>query len=562
MTLLATDGNGKMTRGNMAALAMLAALFAYMYALNFLMPLHRDDYEYALVWNTFERIASWPDVFRSLYLHYFQHGGRMVDFFVLDGFLLVGKEWFNPFNALLYVALMVLIYWHSQQAVTLRFDPYILGMIIAFCWLGLPDWALTNVWMTGSCVYLFPAVLIFAFLLPYRFELIGKPLLRNSRPAAAGMFLAGWAASWTIENTAATMMLAAGGAAYLAWRRGAPRLWMATGVAGALLGYGLLVAAPGNFVRYGQGPKLFIHFTNQLAAGLEIFLGLIPAVIFLVLAWRMAATAHARRQGIAALPAAGRGGLSLWDIVRLGLAAVMLASLLNGQFAAKWAANGLINNVAVPLGVATPHLKAQLTRTLSGLEEVVLYLLLVTQLFKFVFARLGLRKAAVGAVLARVRLREVLAASPTAAFAAACVALAVVNNLAMLPAPTFPGRAGYGSAVFLIIGAASLLTLPAVKAAVLGDKARRRFVAAVAALMVVPMAAAALYQYTVIYREDRARMAYLERRVAAGATYVELAPLSVKNRVLRHVYFVELNNSVSKGGLIRYYGLKDIKVRE
>ncbi len=562
MTALAAEENGRMTRGNIVSLAMLALLFLYMYALNYLMPLHRDDYEYALVWNTLERLASWPDVFRSLYLHYFQHGGRMVDFLVLDGFLLVGKEWFNPFNALLYVALMALIYWHSQREVTLRFNPYILGLIIVFCWFGLPDWALTNVWMTGACVYLLTAVLIFAFLLPYHFDYIGKPLLADGWLAAAGMFLGGVAASWTIENTAATMILAAAGLTWLAWRRGALRKWMAPGLAGSLLGFALLVVAPGNFVRYGKGPKFFIHFTNQLAAGLEIFLGVIPAVIFLVLAWRILVTAHARQKGLTMPALPERGGFDVWGAVRIALALVMLASLLNGQFAAKWAANGLINNVAVPLGVATAHFKAQLTRTLSGLEEVVLYLLIMTQLAKFAFRRLALRKADVGALLAQVKRREVLAACPVCLFAAVCVALAVINNLAMLPAPTFPGRAGYGSVVFLIIAAASLLTLPAVKAAVLGDGAKRRFVAAVAALMFFPMAAAALYQYSVIHREDGARMAYLERRVAAGATYVELEPLSVKNRVLRHVYFVELNNSVSKGGLIRYYGLKDIKVRE
>ncbi len=545
----------------MAALAMLAALFLYMYALNYLMPLHRDDYEYALVWNTLEHLASWPDVFRSLYLHYFQHGGRMVDFFVLDGFLLVGKQWFNPFNALLYVALMVLIYWHSQREITLRFDPYILGLIIVFCWLGLPDWAVVNVWMTGACVYLLTGVLIFAFLLPYHFDYVGKPLLRDSWPAAAGMFLAGAAASWTIENTAATMLLAAAGLTYLAWRRGALKLWMAPGLAGALLGYALLVAAPGNFVRYGKGPKLAAHFLHLLGASFEIFLGLIPVVIFLVLAWRILATVQARRRGIA-MPA-GNGGdeADVASIVRMAFAVLMLASLLNGQFVAKWAANGLYTHAAVPLGVANPHFKAQLFRTMSGLEEVVLYLVLITQIFKVAFRKLALRKRDVGAVLAQVRRREILDAFPAGRFAAVCVALAVINNLIMLASPSFPGRAGFGSAVFLIIGAMSLFTVPEVYAAVFGGT-RKRYVVAVAALLFLPMAEATLQQHYVLHKENSARMAYVERMAAQGATYLELEPLSVKNMVLRHVYFVELNNSVSKGGLIRYYRLTDIKVRE
>ncbi|MDT8903966.1 DUF6056 family protein [Anaeroselena agilis] len=558
--LLAERENSRLTRGHMVSLAMLAGLFVYMYALNYFMPLHRDDYEYALVWNTLERLSSWPDVFRSLYIHYFQHGGRMMDFFVLDSFLLVGKEWFNPFNALLYVALMVLIYWHSQREVTLRFNPYILGLIIVFCWLGLPDWAVVNVWMTGACVYLLTAVLIFSFLLPYHFEYLGRPLIGDTRLAAAGMFLGGVAASWTIENTAATMILAVAALTWHAWRRGSLRRWMVPGLAGSLLGYALLVAAPGNFVRYGKGPKLAVHFLHLLGASFEILLGVLPVVVFLVLAWRILATAVARRRGMA-IPEGGNGqGLDVASLVRVAFAALMLVSLLNGQFVASWAANALYTQVAVPLGVATDHLRNQLFRTMSGLEPVALYLVLITQIFKVAFTKLALRKRDVGAVLAQVRRREVVAAFPAGWFAAVCVALAIINNLVMLAAPSFPGRAGYGSAVFLIIGAMSLLTVPEVYEAVFGGT-RKRFVVAVMALMFFPMAEATLSQHYVLHKENSARMAYVERMVAQGATHLELEPLPVRNMVLRHVYFVELNNHVSKGGFIRYYGLKDVKVR-
>ena len=153
----------KQTKGNLIAWGMLAALFVYMLVLNILMPLHRDDYEYALIWGTFERIQAWPDVFQSLHNHYLTHGGRMVAFFVLDSFMVIGKEWFNPFNAFLYVMLVVLIYWHSQRKVSFAFNPYILGLIIVFSWLGLPHFALANIWMTGACVYLMTAVIILAF---------------------------------------------------------------------------------------------------------------------------------------------------------------------------------------------------------------------------------------------------------------------------------------------------------------------------------------------------------------------------------------------------------------
>ena len=257
-----------------------------------------------------------------------------MDFFVLDSFLLIGKQWFNPFNAFLYVALIVLIYWHSQRQVTLRFNPYILALIIVFCWLSLPDFALVTIWMTGACVYLLTAVLIFSFLLPYHFDFLGKPLLRDSSWSAWGMFLGGVAASWTIENTAATMNLIIAGLIYYASRKHGLKKWMITGFCGTILGYSLLIIAPGNYVRYaGSSSKLIFHGANQLAAGFEIFLGSIPVVLFMILAWRIVITEYAKQQGSYLVKYCrddwGIGiGTILWVIIFL----IMSLSRLDGLF--------------------------------------------------------------------------------------------------------------------------------------------------------------------------------------------------------------------------------------
>ena len=83
-----------------------------------------------------------------------------------------------------------------------------------------------------------------------------------------------------------------------------------------------------------------------------------------------------------------------------------------------------------------------------------------------------------------------------------------------------------------------------------------------AVLVLLPMMAATLNQYVTIHREDGARMAYVREMAAQGATELEVAPISIKNRVLRHVYFEDLNNSVSRDLLCNYYGLKTIKLKE
>lgn len=553
----------KITRENLISLVMLVLLFIYMYALNFMMPLHRDDYEYSLIWGTYERIVTWSDIFQSLYNHYLMHGGRMVDFFVLDSFLLLGKQWFNPFNAFLYIALIALIYWHSQRNITFRFNPYILALIILFCWFGLPDFAVVNIWMTGACVYLMPAVLIFTFLLPYHFNFLEKPLLSDSYLAAFGMFLCGVVAGWTIENTAATMNFIIAGFIFYAYKKHSLTKWMLSGFCGSLLGFLLLVIAPGNYVRYaGSSPKFIYHLTNQLAAGFEILLGVVPVILFFVLVWRILLTEHAKEKGVYVIrQQVSSYGFGISSMLIVASILFMLVSYLNGFFFSKWLGSLIYDNVAVPLGLANSHLKFQLSNTMAGLEELVVYLLTITQIYRYTFKKMVLRKNDIKNIMMRVKWREVMTAYPACYHAAALIALSVINNLVMMASPTFPGRAGFGSVVFLIIGAVNLFTIPQVYANLLGSS-RKKYLALFVGLTFIPMAIAVLYQHIVLYKEHNQRMIYVEKMVSQGETYLELEPLSLKNFVLRHVYFVEMNNEVSKYGFNRYYRLKDLKVKE
>lgn len=552
----------KNTKENIVAWGMLAALFVYMFVLNTLMPLHRDDYEYALIWGTLEKIMVWPDVFQSLYIHYLTHGGRMVAFLVLDSFMVVGKEWFNPFNAFLYVLFVVLIYWHSLRKITFFFNPYILGLIMLFCWLGLPHFALVNIWMTGACVYLLTAVVILAFLLPYHFATLGKQILADGPVATVGMLFAGIVAGWTIENTAVTMNIIVAGVIFYAYLKQKLRSWMISGFCGSVVGLILLVIAPGNYVRYaGTNTKLIYHFTNQIAAGGEMLLYVLPIVLFFVVVWRITLTEYAATQGVHVTKTKIKdSGFMISSIVSIGIIAFMLVSYTQGNFFSKWLGNLLYGNVAIPLGVATDHLKVQLFNTLSGLEEMVIYLLTISQIYRYVFKKLTLRAKDITEVRQWVSAVEVMNAYPVCYYALLLIVLAVVNNLVMIASPSFPGRATFGSVVFLIIGAVSFFTIPQVHAYLLGNS-RKKYLALFIAMVMLPMAFATLQEHRTLAEENDQRMAYVAQMASQGVTHLELEPLSLKNRILRHVYFVELNNGVSKYGLCRYYGLEDVKVR-
>jgi len=540
--------------------ALLAFLFFYMFALNYFMPLHRDDYNYSLIWGTRDKIAAWTDVFQSLHNHYFSHGGRMVAYFVLDSFLFLGKQWYNPFNAFLYVALIVLMYWHSQREVSLRFNPYILLSIIAFTWLGLPHFAEVTLWMAGATGYLFSAVLILSFLLPYHFAFLEKPLWRNSLAASAGMFFAGIAAGWTIENTAASMtFVVAVATLYFYWKH-TLQVWMISGLCGAITGLALLVAAPGNYVRYaGSKTKLIYHFTNSLAAGVETLFYALPVLLFLLFAWRLLLINYAGQKGIPPTSRPDRGRLFSSIALITGILS-LLASYLNDNFFSTWLGNLLFANVAAPLGFATAKLRAQLFNTLSGLEEMLLYLLTITQIFHYACQKAYLQKNAIRAIAATVSWRDIATAYPAIYYVAFWLVLAIANHFVMLASPRFPGRAAFGSVVFLVIGVAGVFTIREIRHYFLAA-ARQRALVFLAGILLLPTMTATLHQYSVIAREDHVRMAYVSTMASQGMTRLEVEPISVKNRVLRHVYFEDLDNIVSKTHICSYYGLEDIQLK-
>ncbi len=552
--------NKAYSRSDFLSWGMLALLFVYMLSLNFLMPLHRDDYWYSLIWGTMDKLAVWPDVFQSMYAHYLTHGGRMTAYVVLSSFLLAGKFWFNLFNSFMYVALIVLMYWHSQRQITWRFQPHVLLLLITFTWLGLPHFAEVTIWMAGSCTYLFTAVLILAFFLPYHFQALGRGLWQGGFWASLSMLILGVLAGWGIENTSATTAFVSVCATFYFYKKKQLQTWMLTGCFGAVLGMVMLVAAPGNYVRFDDSKtKLLYHFTNLIAAGAEALLYVLPVVLFLLLAWRVLRACHEKGAAAATENRKLDGTFIFSSVMTMAAIAFLLLSYSNGHFFSTWLGPLLIAKVAVPLGVATPRLQVQLFNTLSGLEEMLIYLLTITQLYRYAFTKLSLRKKDLRG--ARSGWGEIMAVHPACWHVAAWLALALFNHFVMVASPRFPARATFGSVTFLLIATAGVFTVPEVRQYFL-ETARRKYMALFAVLVLLPMMAATLNQYVTIHREDGARMAYVREMAAQGATELEVAPISIKNRVLRHVYFEDLNNSVSRDLLCNYYGLKTIKLKE
>lgn len=159
-----------------------------------------------------------------------------------------------------------------------KVSPAMALMLTAGYWFGAPHLVATSLWTTGAANYSWPGFLQSAFLLPYGLHYHDESFTLPRSVAALSGLLAGWS-----NEAGGGMALAMSAAAFLHARglamRGGQKLcgpfpvfasantpqgadlasgmagkgrdtgWMTCGLAGAAIGYGLLMLAPGNFKR-------------------------------------------------------------------------------------------------------------------------------------------------------------------------------------------------------------------------------------------------------------------------------------------------------------------------
>jgi len=208
-----------------------------------------DDYVYSFVYLTPERLSSVADIFDSQYKHYFIWGGRSVVHIIAQILLLINNpliiDGINSFGFLIYA---LLIYYHitGEKKLSLGILIFIFGSI----WLLQPAFAETFLWITGAANYMWGTIIILLFLLPYR--LYSHKPVNNLKSLfySIGMLFAGVIAGWTNENTAAGMVVITFLCIiYFLSKKWSIPMWMYTGLFGAIIGYILMIAAPGNFNR-------------------------------------------------------------------------------------------------------------------------------------------------------------------------------------------------------------------------------------------------------------------------------------------------------------------------
>ena len=247
-------------------------IFAVIFILNCLT--HRsigDDYLYSFIWEghsmyeplseNARRISSFSDIAVSTYSYFMTWGGRIVAQALAMFFLWMPRMVFNVAVSLTTVLLVMCIQWIARGGkATMALSAKEAALIFFCLWAFHANFVGVFIWTDGSCNYLFPMVCLLLFLLPYIRHYMSGGENVEKKWLNWGMFPLGLLAGNSNENTICWIGLFGFFYILRAYRKGKGKLWMLTGFLGLTIGYGLLMLAPGNFLRIVDSGETLQNF--------------------------------------------------------------------------------------------------------------------------------------------------------------------------------------------------------------------------------------------------------------------------------------------------------------
>lgn len=236
-------------------------------------PYFSNDYRYMLIQGTHnDLVTSFYDVLVSQYRHYFEWGGRTVDHVIAQTLLWWGKPWQSIIQAGVYVLMILTTVWLGlgvKPTLKLRLWPVVFTTLMF--WLCIRNFGEVVINTVSSCNYLYSTLLIMLFMLPFRLS-FKEDKCRSTWWMALLMFPFGILAGWTNENSGFAAVCVIGIYNLYLIRARKITAWQVTGGIGLLIGYIILMLAPGNEARMvsmeDKGFSFVSHFFNS---SIEIF---------------------------------------------------------------------------------------------------------------------------------------------------------------------------------------------------------------------------------------------------------------------------------------------------
>nr|WP_292163111.1 DUF6056 family protein [Butyrivibrio sp.] len=239
----------------------IAACYLTVLFFMILTPLMGDDYNY---YANVSKAGSFFDLFAQEYDQYMHWTGRSVAHIILRTvFYFHSVMLFNILSAGVFVLLTLFIYVHVDRRN--KYDYRLYLFIVLMIWIFGVSFAETILLKYASCNYLITTGIILGFLTLYRRWLTAGS--KGSILRCVGMFFFGVVAGWCSENTSGgailllliyfatifynrkhnitktddTLSLAVYGNQIMPW--------MITGFIGMVIGFAIMILAPGNYIR-------------------------------------------------------------------------------------------------------------------------------------------------------------------------------------------------------------------------------------------------------------------------------------------------------------------------
>lgn len=282
----------------------ITALFFLVLVLNILYPFMSDDYTFLYVWRgdcgsmffmpidyPLERIKNIGDVCASLKSLYLTWGGRLIIWTLAYLFANLPHIVFDVANSFVFMIFLLLLTMLGTRTFSLRELNYrYLVLTFLFLWGTSAMFANSYLWLAGSVGYLWPGVAQLLFLFLYvRSFWTGRQL-----PSPWLMFIVGILAGHSNENSGAVTILLALILTVYAKRNGKMTTSHIWGIIGAVIGYVVLIAAPGNFVRMSytaQTTSRIFDLPRQQINAVRALICCIPSLIACLWLYRLQGSA-------------------------------------------------------------------------------------------------------------------------------------------------------------------------------------------------------------------------------------------------------------------------------
>ena len=192
-------------------LLVIVLVYTLIYLLNINTQLSLDDFTYHYIYESrmptaASRLVTNPiDIFVSMANHWKLWGGRVTIHFLLQLALLLGHNFFNILNSVMFILLGILIYFHVRG--DNKHNTPLLITIYAAIFLFVPQPGLTILWKSGSANYLWSSVFLLVMTLIYKRHYDNEKNIKDNIKNWILIFLYGLFIGCMNENTGCALLV-------------------------------------------------------------------------------------------------------------------------------------------------------------------------------------------------------------------------------------------------------------------------------------------------------------------------------------------------------------------